>query len=214
MGRCEVIVFQGVKFRRYPDSPHESDRRYYCPGIGDRQRGVKRLHEEIWQAHNGPIPAGHHVHHGDHDHLNNDPGNLELLTVAEHKAHHAQHTEHLRTPKHLAHLDRIRPAASAWHRSDAAKALHVELGRLSWENREPVRLACQQCGDPYETLTIGPARFCSNKCKSAWRRAAGLDDEDRTCERCGETFRANRYTKVRFCSRSCSARHNADRRAL
>lgn len=30
-----------------------------------------------------------HVHHKDHDHTNNDPGNLEVLSVAEHHRHHA-----------------------------------------------------------------------------------------------------------------------------
>ena len=87
---AETIVFRGIKFRRYPDAPGRTERRYYTPGIADRQRGVKRLHEEIWLAANGggPIPSGHHVHHRDHDTLNNHPSNLEVIPDDEHLAHH------------------------------------------------------------------------------------------------------------------------------
>ena len=31
--RVEVIVYKGIKFRRYPDSERMADRRYYRPHV-------------------------------------------------------------------------------------------------------------------------------------------------------------------------------------
>jgi len=218
----DVIVFNGVKFRRYPESERDSDRRYYTPGIADRQRGVRRLHEEVWMAHNGPIPEGHHVHHKDHDHLNNDPSNLEALTEEE---HHAHHTEERRAsgfytrPEQLEHLERIRPLAAPWHGSPEGLEWHRQHGKDvwaarpitkdAWEGREPAPRVCDQCGNEYWTRAMQDGRFCSNNCKSAWRRAAGVDDEDRNCARCGTVFRINRYSRTRNCSRSCGSNRAA-----
>lgn len=208
-------MFNGVKFRRYPDSERDSDRRYFTPGIGDRQKGVKRLHEEVWMAKNGPIPDGFHVHHMDHDHLNNDLSNLEAISAEEHRAHHAEETSvRMREPRQLEHLERIRPLAAEWHGTPEGLEWHRQHGRDvwaarptikdAWEGREPDNRTCQQCGAEYWSRAMQEGRFCSNACKSAWRRDAGLDDEDRTCAKCGNTFRINHYSKTQHCSRKCA----------
>ena len=46
-------------------------------------------HVAVWEAANGPVPAGHDVHHRDHDKLNNALGNLQLVTKLEHKRIHS-----------------------------------------------------------------------------------------------------------------------------
>ena len=81
---------RGIRFRRYPDSPKLAERSYYVPGMGDRKRGIGRLHEEIWKVADGPVPDGCEIHHADFDPLNNDVSNLACLTVAEHKAAHCE----------------------------------------------------------------------------------------------------------------------------
>lgn len=48
----------------------------------------KQTHVMVWEAFNGPVPQGHVVHHVDHIHFNNQPGNLELMTVSDHSAYH------------------------------------------------------------------------------------------------------------------------------
>lgn len=44
----------------------------------------------VWEQANGPVPSGHIVHHKDRDTLNDDIGNLELMSRAEHIEEHRQ----------------------------------------------------------------------------------------------------------------------------
>lgn len=212
MSNVDVVVFQGVKFRRYPDADTRTERVYFTPGIADRQKGVGRLHEEIWKAAHGPIPDGHHIHHADHDPMNNDLGNLVCMTHADHIRHHLEADdahERLSSDEWLQHLASIRDKAAAWHSSPEGKAWHSQHGAAVWAAREAVEQVCEQCGSVFENKNV--ARFCSNSCKSKWRRAAGFDNVERSCELCGSTFTTNKYSRVRFCSRSCSARHQHSR---
>jgi hypothetical protein len=197
------MQWRGIRFYRYPDSVIRADRVYWTPGIADRQRGIRRLHEEIWQAAYGPIPDGHHVHHRDHDPLNNDLANLVLITATEHHRHHyAERVERLGPTQFTV---AARDAAAAWHASAAGRAWHVEHGARTWANRKTGTRICAQCGGSYESRSRkGNEAFCSNACRAAARRAAGVDDVERRCQRCGIPFRVSRYAKTRFCSRSCA----------
>ncbi|MFD6677507.1 HNH endonuclease signature motif containing protein [Rhodococcus zopfii] len=204
--RVETVVFKGIKFRRYSDSEHLANRRYFVPGIADKQRGIRALHQEVWMDANGvdDIPPGFHVHHRDHDTSNNSPGNLELV---EQSAHFRHHGDQPRSEDQVEHWERVRAAAAAWHGSEAGIAWHREHGKRTWEGREHRTEQCQQCGSDYDTRAAQRHdRFCSNACKSAWRRASGVDDVDRDCPQCGGSFRVNKYSKQRFCSRSCGSR--------
>jgi endogenous inhibitor of DNA gyrase (YacG/DUF329 family) len=199
---AESVTFNGIVFRRYPDSERWADRAYFTPNGSHRKRGVGRLHEEIWKSIHGPIPPGHHIHHSDGDHLNNDPTNLECITKADHHKHHGAQPA---SPRKRAHLDRIRPLAADWHRSEEGRAWHSEHGKATWQNRQTTERICEQCGSTYQSITMrGADRFCSNKCKSAWRRSAGLDNETRTCAHCGQPFTVNRYSRARTCSGKCA----------
>lgn len=200
----EEVEFNGVIYRRYPESKQWADRMYFTPGYMDRKRGFKRLHQEIWQATHGLIPVGHEIHHVDGDPLNNDPSNLDCVPSAQHVDIHRERISDERMEQLRDAMDHARKYASVWHGSDAGRAWHAEHGRATWKNREPVEYTCEQCGRKHKTLAArGQGRFCSNKCKAAYRRASGVDDEDRACERCGKVFRVNRYSKQRYCSRSC-----------
>ncbi|WP_408995563.1 HNH endonuclease signature motif containing protein [Streptomyces scabiei] len=165
-------------------------------------------------AHNGrQIPEGHHIHHRDGDSLNNDPNNLACVSSEEHASHHAEERRGVCSPAARANLERIRPLAAEWHRSAEGRAWHSEHGRQTWEGREAVSYTCSQCGSTYESLSrCGSERFCGNACKSAWRRASGIDNEERNCERCGSVFTVNKYSRTRFCGKSCSRRDAIERR--
>ncbi|MEU8811118.1 HNH endonuclease signature motif containing protein [Streptomyces violaceoruber] len=204
----EVVVFKGVKFRRYPDSKSWAERAYFTPGIADRQKGVRRLHEEIWKAHNGEIPEGSHIHHRDHDHLNNAPDNLVCLTHQEHRRHHGDGRRGQCSDEQRAHLERIQPLTAAWHGSDEGRAWHSEHARKQWAERQPAQYICEHCSGRFETTDQSKVRFCSNKCKAAWRRASGVDDVDRVCAWCSATFRTNKYSKAETCSKSCGMKRS------
>ena len=202
--RVESVVCNGITFRRYPDSERASDRYYFRPHAGHIRNGIEALHREVWKSVHGPIPEGHHIHHVDHDAGNNDPSNLVCIPDAEHRAHHGDDPL---SDAQRAHLDRVRGLAAEWHRSPEGRAWHVEHGRRTYADRRPEPFECQQCGRTYESRNRGDGtRFCSNKCKAAWRRASGVDDVQRICERCSAEFTINKYKRTRYCSQSCGAR--------
>jgi general stress protein YciG len=53
---------------------------------------MRSNYRKIWEAHhNKTIPQGHEIHHIDGDFTNNDPSNLQLVTMEEHlKIHEEQ----------------------------------------------------------------------------------------------------------------------------
>lgn len=202
----ELVIFNGVRYRRYAHS------KYFTAGIADIRNGASSLHRDTWIAANGPIPDGHDIHHIDGDAANNDLTNLQLLTVSEHQAIHTaeRHASGwYRTPEKLAHVERIRPLTKAWHASEEGRAWHREHGKEVWKGRKPQQFTCDHCKAGFESLKPTGNRFCSNKCKSAARRASGVDDVDRSCCWCGESFKVNRYSKAGHCSRTCAQRARA-----
>ena len=166
------------------------------------QRKGSRLHRVVWAAAFGPIPPGHHIHHRDGDPANNVISNLECLSAADHLG--ARHGE-ASAKRGRRSIVRAAAAAKAWHGSVEGLAWHRQhydkncAPALANAKRDFV---CEQCGDAFRAIS---GRFCSGRCKAAWRRASGVDDEDRRCVVCGSGFRANRYSKTAACSRECGA---------
>lgn len=201
MANNEMVIFNGIKFRRYPESDKRSDRVYFVPGGNHRKQGIGRLHQEIWKKEHGPIPDGYHVHHADHDPLNNDLSNLVLIEAEEHLSHHGGQADRVARFA-TVHAQGIE-AAKVWHRSEEGRAWHVEHGKRTWEGREAKTYVCEYCKTSYESLKPSKNRFCSNNCKTQARRVSGVDNVDKTCEDCGATYSANRYARATTCSRSC-----------
>ena len=194
MARSESVRFDGVTFRRYPDSERWSDRSYFRPSGNS---GREALHREVYKAHHGPIPDGWHVHHIDGDPGNNDPDNLAALPASAHHEHHGHDRPSVPPSAEALAL------AAEWHRSPEGRAWHREHAKALWETRQARTIACEQCGTEFDDISLH-AKFCSNNCKSAARRASGVDDEGRLCGACGETFRVNRYAKAKCCTKSCA----------
>lgn len=189
----EYTEYNGKRYHRYPESKRKSDARYY-------RRGKNYLHRVVWETHNGPIPKGHQIHHINGDFGDNRIENLECLTPVAHVAcHPADMTE-----QRQAHLASIRPQAAAWHASDEGREWHRQHGRDVWADKKPKAYQCQHCGCEYETRTVSRHRFCSNNCKSAWRRAAGLDNITVTCATCAKEYVKSKYSKSRTCGPKCA----------
>ncbi len=60
-------------------------RRVYDPAT----KRLRMEHDLVWERAHGHIPAGFHVHHINHDKLDNRLENLELLDPLTHKRHHS-----------------------------------------------------------------------------------------------------------------------------
>jgi hypothetical protein len=202
MAVSESIVFNGVTFRRYPESERRSDAVYFTPGSGDKKKGFQRLHQEVWKHHNGDIPDGYDIHHLDEDPLNNDISNLACIRRRE---HHQEHAVPGVFPEALkaVHAEAIE-LAKEWHRSDEGREWHVEHGRQAYAKREFVSRTCEHCGSEYHTKHRSVSKFCSGGCKTKSRNASGIDNEQRICEFCGSEFTCNKYVKKRFCNGKCS----------
>jgi hypothetical protein len=127
----DIVEFNGRKYGW--------NGRYYCRLW--QQSGPSSLHRAIWEHHNGPIPAGHHVHHRDHDRRNNDIANLELLPAGKHSRLHKEHA-YFGSEAHLAQL------------ADA------RVPRLE--------LQCLHCGAGFRG-PHGHTKFCSQACYRAAR---------------------------------------------
>lgn len=163
-----------------------------------------RMHRYVWECINGPIPEGYEIHHIDHNKANNDISNLMLLTREEHKAlHSAELTQDQRDWYRKNFAENARPAAAAWHRSEEGRAWHQEHAKNTLGKIEEQSYVCEFCGNPFQSR-IANSRFCSNACKSAWRRSSGVDDVSGICEVCGNQMTYNRFHPKRTCSRRCT----------
>lgn len=163
----------------------------------------KRLHVYIWEKHNGAIPDGFEVHHATGDKARNDIEDLQLLTVDEHRRYHAANiTEDRRRQMRENMRTKAQPKASEWHKSKQGREWHSKHGKEIWENRKPTKYICTNCGMEFDSTRAyadSENRFCQNKCKSAWRRKSGVDNERRSCEICGTGFTANKYSTAKRC---------------
>jgi hypothetical protein len=190
----KVIVVDGLRFVR------DETRGYYR---NDRLR--KYLHRYLYEAEYGELPSNIHVHHIDHDKTNNSLDNLVAITAEEHMSHHGLNASDEHKERRRRNINEVaRPAAIEWHGSEAGREWH----RQHYEKhknvlREAKPQACRNCGEHYQAVRPG---YCSNACKSAYRRALGLDNITLICPICGETFETNKYNPAETCSRSCANR--------
>ncbi len=192
-------VFNGKEYRLYPGE------RYFS-------RGTKRLHRVVWEFYNGKIPKGYAVHHKDENPANNEISNLELMEEHSHLSLHAQ--QHVADEGMLAkmrqNMAKANEAAKEWHHSEEGRKWHSEHAKQQAAKLQYRKYICQCCGREYysKVVSANQTRFCSNKCKSKWRRDSHIDDETRVCEWCGKEFTANKYSKKRFCCKSCAEKYN------
>lgn len=199
--KVDVVEYDGILWRRYPESEYVTARCYYSSG----KRGIeeKSLHRRIWVDHFGEIPKGYHIHHKDEDPGNNDINNLECLSPKQHRAKHKMWGG--RRDESLKHMKVMNARASEWHKSEEGRAWHSAHGIKIWGQREPTEKQCENCGLPFSDITRRAARTCcSPKCKASLRRKSGVDKEERSCERCRAVFVAEKHKKTRFCSKSCA----------
>lgn len=172
--------------------------------LGQVEGRPKRLHVYVWELHNGPVPDGYDIHHIDH---NKDNNSIENLAAVQRSEHHKQHGLDLDKDLCRYNLDKARPKAAEWHKSESGrewhKAQYDRSLREKWD--EMVSKPCEVCGKMFEcsVLVAHKTRFCSNNCKSQFRRDSGLDNIAVSCQICGREFETNKYSRGKFCSPEC-----------
>ena len=163
------------------------------------------MHRYVWYFYNGEIPKGYHVHHKDGDKANNSIDNLECIDGYEHLSQHTLERMHNGEIDVKANLDKARIYASIWHGSEEGRKWHSEHSKEVWKNMPVTTKICDCCGKEFE-ININSAshtRFCSNKCKSKWRRDNGLDNVTKICPICGKEFTISKYSKTKTCGKEC-----------
>ena len=194
----KVQVFNGKEFTLQADG-------YY------RDSDWKLLHRCVWEYYNCTIPDGYEIHHIDLDKSNNDISNLRLLTVAEHRKLHADLlTSEQRDWKRNNINTVARPKAIEWHKSEAGSEWHTKHIQEQHEKGAfKKELVCTNCGKSFIGEKKGENTFCSNACKSAYRRKLGVDKAPAICPICGKEFMTNKFRPAITCSRSCANRMRA-----
>lgn len=173
----------------------------------------KYLHRYVWELANGKIPNGMDVHHKNHDRTNNSLSNLELLKRSEHKKHHFDFLppeEKLKIKKEF--ITKTQEKAKAWHKSQEGKDWHREqYQKNKTKLHSKIEMNCNNCKKIHLATKKGQqVSFCSNACKSAYRRKTGADNITKTCEKCGTKFVSNKYKKTIFCSKSCAKKKRSN----
>lgn len=179
---------------------------YYKCGPYFQRKGV-RLHRKVWEQHNGPIPEGYDVHHIDGDRSHNNIENLQLMQRTEHHILHGEDPARKAQSRQI--IRKAIEASRDWHSSESGTAWHSKHAKEYWKHAEQKTYTCTNCGKEFQTPNVygqKENRFCSNNCKSAWRRKQGYDNETRTCPVCGKDFAVNRYSKKVCCGYECARR--------
>lgn len=189
---AETQEFNGIIYNLYD--------KYFQTSDGGR----KRIHRAVWEYYNGEIPEGCHIHHIDHDRLNNDIENLSCMSASEHLRYHAERQPDDKLKKFV---EAGQEAARIWHGSPEGIEWHkrqYELTKHALHKEEVI--TCSQCDKQVVAKarkTKSGLRFCSNNCKAAWRRESGADHAPRECKHCKQDFMCNKYQKTLYCSSDC-----------
>lgn len=162
------------------------------------------LHRYKYTIEKGSIPDGWHVHHKDGNCFNNDIENLEAIDPKAHAKLHPVSEETLKKWQEAGIA-----AAPVWHASKEGEEWH----RQHYENikakiHERVDRVCSSCNKPIKTSRKNHNAFCSNNCKSAWRRKHKPDRKVVSCPTCRSEFETLKYLPNTYCSKQCKPAPN------
>jgi hypothetical protein len=188
-----VQFFNGEKYTIYKNE------RYFS-------RGTKRLHRVVYEYFKGKIPDGMHVHHIDGNPQNNNINNLTLVDANKHVRVHGKK----RAINNKQWLKKFYTAgiekAKEWHASEDGHKWHkqhakkFDFGHITYGKKN-----CEVCGSEF-IAKKSDQKFCSNACKSKYRRIIGADNITKICPICGGEFTCSKYGKHTYCSKKCSAK--------
>lgn len=185
--------FNGRKFTK------DEKTGYYLCSTRDSTGNRKRMHVYVWEYYNGLAPDGYHIHHIDGDKSNNSIENLRLLSAAEHEKLHSKMWTDERREQAKRNMEKATAKAKEWHSSEDGHEWHKKHYAKTKEKLHQEHLfSCLACGKEFSSTQVR-AKFCSNNCKSAYRRKLGVDNVIKICSYCGGEYSANKYQKTKYC---------------
>lgn len=121
--------------------------RVYLGRIDGKPKYMPRSHW-VWNQHHpdDPVQPGEHVHHVDHDKLNDDISNLQKLSAGNHAALHA---------REIVNHERSR-RMRAYHAANPGK------------HRKGESRICPVCGSEFYRSPSASAVTCSYRCSGTW----------------------------------------------
>lgn len=124
-----------------------SRHRVYLGRVDGKPKYMPRSHA-VWNQHHpdDPVQPGDHVHHIDHDKLNDDPANLQKLTATEHAELHAGK---------IVNYERSR-RMRAYHDANPGK------------HRKGKPSTCAVCGKEFYRPPSASQITCSYHCSGVW----------------------------------------------
>jgi len=167
------------------------------------------LHRYKYTIERGDIPEGWHIHHIDGDCFNNDIDNLEPIDPKKHSDLHPPSEDTLKKWQE-AGIEK----APEWHGSEEGIEWHKKHYEDNVKSKfhERVSAVCSFCSADTMTAKSILAKkgniFCSNKCKSAWRRKNKPDKKMVICPTCSTEFETLKYLPNMYCSLKCKPTPN------
>jgi hypothetical protein len=193
-----------IKYNGYTFTKHPKQKYFYATVKGKKES----LHRKTWSDINGIIPKGYHIHHKDGNQFNNDISNLEPIEAFKHISEHAKES-FKSNPERFYKLAEIgREYAKEWHRSIIGIEWHKQNAKnTSFGKFDYGMDKCEYCESEYQRKTKS-TRFCSCKCKSAWRRKNKPDRKMVNCQTCKIEFETHKYLPNKYCSKECKPAPN------
>ncbi len=170
------------------------------------------LHRQMWFDVYGEIPKGFQIHHKDGDAFNNSIDNFELVEGREHSRAHSIKRFKDNPEKLLKIAEAGRELAKEWHGSEAGINWHRENAiKCDFGHREYGERECDSCQTKF-IAKRAMQRFCSNACKSAYRRRNNPDMITRKCDKCESEYITRKYLPAYYCSKECKPAPNPNGR--
>lgn len=192
----ETAVFNDYRFKKDKNTGY-----YLSSKLINGKR--KRLHVYMWEYFNGFVEQGYQIHHIDHDKDNNEIENLVALPRKEHqKIHNAEMTAETKRKLRENLNEKALPKAIEWHKSEEGRAWHKENYEKHKDRlHQTEEYICKVCGKSFIAAKNGHPCFCSNNCKSAYRRKSGVDNIEAECKYCKGKFFTNKYSPAKYCEK-------------